>query len=217
MSEFDAFESTPATDAADPAADFLAKEEAELAKIENNDFGVMSTGTNNVDPFEAFETANNTESAFGVEELTSAGSNLQINDEAEINNDVYSSISNADVLTKEPEKITRWREEQQLRLSTKDAEEEQKKQEWKELAKKELDDWYKNRQEQLTKTIANNKEANAATEAELAALREKADSDQEWDRITKLCEFNPKANKNSKDVSRMRSILLQLKQTPLVR
>ena len=61
------------------------------------------------------------------------------------------------------------------------------------------------------------REANAATEAELAALREKADSDQEWDRITKLCEFNPKANKNSKDVSRMRSILLQLKQTPLVR
>lgn len=217
MSEFDAFESTPATGAADPAADFLAKEEAELAKIENNDFSGMGAETKNVDPFEAFESANPTENAFGVEELTSAGSNLQINDEAEINNDVYSSISKADVLTKEPEKITRWREEQQLRLSTKDAEEEQKKQEWKELAKKELDDWYKNRQEQLTKTIANNKEANAATEAELAALREKADSDQEWDRITKLCEFNPKANKNSKDVSRMRSILLQLKQTPLVR
>ena len=60
-------------------------------------------------------------------------------------------------MTKEPEKITRWREEQKLRLSTKDAEEEQKKVEWKEQAKKELDDWYKNREEQLTKTIANNK------------------------------------------------------------
>lgn len=147
--------------------------------------------------------------------LSSAGSNLQINDE--VNNDAYSSISKVDILSKEPEKITRWREEQQIRLSTKDTEEEQKKKEWKELAKKELDDWYKNRQEQLTKTIANNKEANKATEAELAALREKADSDQEWDRITKLCDFNPKSNKNIKDVSRMRSILLQLKQTPLVR
>jgi hypothetical protein len=29
--------------------------------------------------------------------------------------------------------------------------------EWKEAAKKELDDWYKNRQEQLTKTLASNK------------------------------------------------------------
>lgn len=55
MSEFDAFESTPATDAAaDPAADFLAKEEAELAKIENDDFSAMTANTNSADPFEAF-------------------------------------------------------------------------------------------------------------------------------------------------------------------
>jgi len=37
----------------------------------------------------------------------------------------------------------------------------------------------------------------------------------EWDRIAKLCDFNPKAAKATKDVSRMRSIILQLKQTPL--
>jgi len=39
---------------------------------------------------------------------------------------------------------------------------------------------------------------------------------QEWDKISKLCDFNPKANKNQKDISRMRTILLQLKQQPLV-
>lgn len=50
-----------------------------------------------------------------------------------------------------------WREEQKLRLQTKDAEEELKRKEWKEAAKKELDDWYRNRQEQLQKTHANNK------------------------------------------------------------
>ena len=55
MSEFDAFESTPASDAADPAADFLAKEEAELAKIENNDFEqVSASDAKPSDPFEAF-------------------------------------------------------------------------------------------------------------------------------------------------------------------
>jgi clathrin light chain A len=60
-------------------------------------------------------------------------------------------------LSQEPEKIKLWREEQRVRLQTKDAEEETKKKEWKEAAKKELEDWYKNRQEQLAKTHASNK------------------------------------------------------------
>lgn len=37
----------------------------------------------------------------------------------------------------------------------------------------------------------------------------------EWERIAKLCDFNPKASKGNKDVSRMRSIILQLKQSPI--
>ncbi len=51
---FDAFESTPSNNffdsGADPAADFLAKEEAELAKIENHQY--MSS--NQADPFQEF-------------------------------------------------------------------------------------------------------------------------------------------------------------------
>ncbi len=39
----------------------------------------------------------------------------------------------------------------------------------------------------------------------------------EWECVARLCDFNPKNSKNTKDVSRMRSIFLQLKQTPLVR
>ena len=35
--------------------------------------------------------------------------------------------------------------------------EETKKKEWKEASKKELEDWYKNRQEQLNKTHSSNK------------------------------------------------------------
>lgn len=207
MSDFNAFES-----AADPAADFLAQEAAELAKIENagsDDSG--PTQAPNADPFEAFESENKPAQAdpFQMEQMASATE--------EISSDPYASVSGVDAMANEPEKITRWREEQKLRLETKDAEEDQKKAEWKELAKKELEDWYKQREEQLTKTIANNKVNDKATLAELAALREKSDTDGEWERIHKLCDFNPKANKNTKDVSRMRSILLQLKQTPLVR
>jgi hypothetical protein len=57
-----------------------------------------------------------------------------------------------------------------------------------------------------------------AAESEILSQRDAPQgSGQEWDRISKLCDFNPKANKNAKDVSRMRSLLLQLKQQPLVR
>jgi len=39
----------------------------------------------------------------------------------------------------------------------------------------------------------------------------------EWERVARLCDFNPKTNKQAKDVSRMRSVLISLKQSPLVR
>lgn len=77
MSEFDAFESNPATDAADPAADFLAQEEAEMAKIENSD------------PFAAFESAGNNTNAteskdpFEMEELATETEVLDIKDTAD--------------------------------------------------------------------------------------------------------------------------------------
>jgi hypothetical protein len=34
----------------------------------------------------------------------------------------------------------------------------------------------------------------------------------DWDKITSLCEFNPKTNRSQKDLTRYRSVLLQLKQ-----
>lgn len=39
----------------------------------------------------------------------------------------------------------------------------------------------------------------------------------DWERVCRNCDFNPKGTKNNKDVSRMRSIFLQLKQTPLAK
>jgi len=51
-------------------------------------------------------------------------------------------------------------------------------------------------------------------EKQLVADDDEIEPGTEWERIAKLCDFNPKANKGSKDVSRMRSIILQLKQNP---
>ena len=39
----------------------------------------------------------------------------------------------------------------------------------------------------------------------------------EWEKVAQLCDFNPKSSKQCKDVSRLRSVLMSLKQTSLSR
>jgi len=48
----------------------------------------------------------------------------------------------------------------------------------------------------------NNNSSNSTTNGKL----------NDWDKITSLCEFNPKNNRAQKDLTRYRSVLLQLKQ-----
>ncbi|XP_046666041.1 clathrin light chain isoform X2 [Homalodisca vitripennis] len=114
------------------------------------------------------------------------------------------------VIREEPEKIKKWREEQKARLEEKDANEEKKKAEMREAAKKELEEWYKHHEELIAKTKADNRNAEKQFVAEADAI----EPGTEWERIAKLCDFNPKSSRTSKDVSRMRSIILQLKQSP---
>jgi len=56
-----------------------------------------------------------------------------------------------------------------------------------------------------------------SAEKELVADTDPMEPGTEWERIAKLCDFNPKASKHTKDISRMRSIILQVKQTPPVK
>ncbi|KAJ8970078.1 hypothetical protein NQ317_018302 [Molorchus minor] len=111
----------------------------------------------------------------------------------------------------EPEEIRIWREEQVHRLEEKDMEEENQKLEWREIAKKELEDWYKNHEE----TIAKTKAANRTAEKQFVAEDDEIEPGTKRERIAKLCYFDPKAKQGSKDVSRMRSIVLQMKQNPV--
>ncbi|XP_055703959.1 clathrin light chain isoform X9 [Phlebotomus papatasi] len=115
----------------------------------------------------------------------------------------------------EPEKIKKWREDQKTRLEEKDREEEKKKEELKVQAKKELEDWYKQHEESITKTKSSNRESAKNAEKNFVAEPTEIEPGTEWERIAKLCDFNPKASKTSRDVSRMRSIILQLKQNPV--
>jgi hypothetical protein len=67
----------------------------------------------------------------------------------------------------EPEKIRKWREEFSTRIEKKDSEEEIKRKELREQAKKELDDFYKQRIEQLERTKGQNRTNNRTFEDDL--------------------------------------------------
>ena len=110
----------------------------------------------------------------------------------------------------EPEVVREWRAKQEKVLEEKDAKEADAMTELKEKAEKELKDWYKKYEEQLEKTKSDNR----AEEKTFIAKTDAIEPGTEWERVNSLCEFNVKNSKNSKDMSRMRSILLQLKQNP---
>ncbi|XP_021374941.1 clathrin light chain A-like isoform X4 [Mizuhopecten yessoensis] len=206
----------------DPAAAFLAREQTELAGLEDDNFGVDSSApqqqNDNFDPFTGGASEQQEGDFMGNQEFETT--NQQQDSEENMTNappDMYSIISQADRERNEPEKIRIWREEQVLKLEAKDKEEDNKQEEMRDSAKKELDDWYKHNLEQLEKTKENNRRGNMAAEEAFVKDRDETQPGGEWEKICRLCEFNPKNSKNTKDVSRMRGILLQLKQTPLVR
>ncbi|XP_055703953.1 clathrin light chain isoform X4 [Phlebotomus papatasi] len=188
----------------DPAAEFLAREQSALAGLEddlNPPAAVPQVKTEDngtLESSESFEMINNIES----HEQTN------VNDDS---NDFEISYRSAKPPMEEPEKIKKWREDQKTRLEEKDREEEKKKEELKVQAKKELEDWYKQHEESITKTKSSNRNA----EKNFVAEPTEIEPGTEWERIAKLCDFNPKASKTSRDVSRMRSIILQLKQNPV--
>ncbi|CAG2102266.1 unnamed protein product [Medioppia subpectinata] len=147
------------------------------------------------------------------------GLNLSNGDEHDMNvmtnNAINSSHESSETIREvepkeEPEKIKKWREEQNRLLEEKDREESVRKEELKQTAKHELEEWYARYAEQLEKSKLNNRNA----EKEWVAERDTEVAGQEWEKIAKMCDFNPKSTRNTKDTTRMRSILLQLKQNP---
>ncbi|XP_029296943.1 clathrin light chain B isoform X2 [Cottoperca gobio] len=194
----------------DPAAAFLAQQESEIAGIENDGegFGALE-GADDEQPSQPEPEPDNYD-GFEEEPATVNGDMFQ---ESNGPTDNYAAIAQVDIQRQEPESLRKWREEQKTRLEVLDLASKTAEAEWKEKAKKELEDWHVHQNEQMEKNKANNK---ASEEAFLS----ESDGDSpgtEWERVARLCDFNPKTNKQAKDVSRMRSVLISLKQTPLVR
>jgi len=172
----------------DPAAEFLAREQADLAGIVDEDV----TAANNSD--QEPQQQNGTRDDF---EMISE-------DLPETNGISVHPV----VPREEPEKIRKWRGEQKKMIEQKDAEEEIRKIELRKEAQKELDEWYVRYREQIEKA----KQTNRNAEKEYVA--EKSAKGEEWEGIAKMCDFNPKSARHTKDVSRMKSMILQLKQAP---
>ncbi|KAK5644301.1 hypothetical protein RI129_008146 [Pyrocoelia pectoralis] len=197
----------------DPAADFLAREQDELAGLDEEVKNVITVIPSHIDDAtnvfkensESFEMIN------GIEQDFYDDSKDRNKPALNGFTDTISPSPPRFEKKEEPEKIKKWREEQKTRLEEKDREEEIKKEELREIAAKELQDWYKHHEEQIAKT----KSANRNAEKQFVAEDNEIEPGTEWERIAKLCDFNPKASKGNKDVSRMRSIILQLKQSPL--
>ena len=95
---------------------------------------------------------------------------------------------------------------------------------------KELEDWYAQNEVSLEKIRATNRESMNSGEKLFVAEMEPVEPGTEWEgetdldnkyhlsfllRVAKLCDFNPNTTKNVKDVSRLRSMILQLKQGPV--
>ncbi|XP_031415133.1 clathrin light chain A isoform X3 [Clupea harengus] len=189
----------------DPAAAFLAQQESEIAGIENDEgFSILDSG-------EVPSSLSN--NLTGDQDDAGGAVNGDVHEESNGPSDAYAAISSADRLQAEPESLRKWREEQGERLEVLDANSRTQETEWKEKAKVELEDWHTRQEEQLEKTKVNNR---AAEEAMVSDLDEN-NPGTEWERVARLCDFNPKSSKQAKDVSRMRSVLISLKQSPLVR
>ncbi|XP_023690373.1 clathrin light chain B isoform X5 [Paramormyrops kingsleyae] len=197
----------------DPAAAFLAQQESEIAGIENDEaFGTLEEAEQ-----PHYPPSQTNYNVFGEEAATVNGDMFS---ESNGPTDSYAAIARVDLQRQEPESLRRWREEQRARLEELDSASKAAEAEWKERAKKELEDWHVHQSEQMEKNKVNNRLSPSFARASEEAFLKESDEDtpgSEWERVARLCDFNPKTNKQSKDVSRMRSVLISLKQTPLLR
>lgn len=202
----------------DPAADFLAREQSVLGDLEAEITGgsaKSATAASTIDDAQV-PSLLNTGAELGSDLLAATGGGLESSTGSfevigsESNEPV--GISGPPPSREEPEKIKKWREDQKKRLEEKDLEEERKKEELRAHSKKELDDWLRQIEESISKTKLSSRNA----EIQAASLENGSiEPGTEWEHIAKLCDFNPKVNKAGKDVSRMRSIYLHLKQNPI--
>jgi hypothetical protein len=110
---------------------------------------------------------------------------------------------------KEPEEIQEWKRRQQSRIEEKDAASAQKRAQVLEEGQKALEKFYEEYNYQKTKNMTLNKEREEASRRDREILPSSASTS--WKRVCRYLDLNQKSNRSTKDLSRMKSLLLQLK------
>lgn len=132
MAEVDTFVNVPNSgfEDVDPAAEFLAREQNALAALDD-DFDFAHTNSN---------------------DLPDSNHVAELEPQSTAPSEKVNTVPR-----EEPEKIRKWREEQQRLLEQKDADEAKRKEELRQSAKHELEEWYARYAEQLEKSKINNR------------------------------------------------------------
>ncbi|OQV15958.1 putative Clathrin light chain A [Hypsibius exemplaris] len=198
----------------DPAAAFLAQERDQLAGLDDEEFEKVDAngfhgsdtqlngGMNDAQDFNGGDGIDYFANGQGAgSEQNGYGNQNQANGQS-----AFYEVPKIRPST--PEKIRKWREDQKDLLEKKDIEEDKKKQELRAQALHELEEWYSLQDD----TIKKSKKGNRDAERDFVQQRDSDKPGEEWERVARMCDFNPKSAKGTKDVSRLRSIILQLKQ-----
>ncbi|KAM7417918.1 hypothetical protein PAMA_017530 [Pampus argenteus] len=140
----------------DPAAAFLAQQESEIAGIENDGegFGALEGADDQQLPPQQQQQQLTDYGAFEDEPASLNGDMYQ---ESNGPTDNYAAIAQVDIQRQEPESLRKWKEEQETRLEALDSASKAAEAEWREKAKKELEDWHVHQNEQMEKNKANNR------------------------------------------------------------
>jgi len=223
--DFAPVESAPAPTGAetvsDPAADFLAAEQSDLAQIEQNVYDEVPQTQDSFDPFGAeAPVVNQTEPVEDLGFIESATvvqpdePVLEIEPEPVLSEPVVAAPPvQAFTMPKiEPEIIKQWKEDFKIRCEEIEKKADEEAEQWRAQAKEALDKFYADRDEILAK----NKKVNRENADALRVEQEDFDpndgkTDQaKWELVTQRIDFNAKGS-CTKDTTRMRQVLLQLK------
>jgi len=214
----------------DPVSDFLAREHDALANLDGDDDDFVGAPQNNLFQAPVPVVQNGFAAPGGLQHdglLNNAGDSGVDLSALDVNDAVPSPLQNGRgpspasinsgrggsngpyVEKEEPEKIRKWRENQKQLIAEKDKAEEKKKEELREHAKKELQEWHAQRNTRLEQRKKENREREAQYLESYEPTKD-GSIEKSWERIAKMVEATSKTGRSAstKDTSRMKSLIL---------
>lgn len=234
---------------ADPVADFLAREQAELGDLDAD--LKLKEGGSDVDSLEDLRPATQEPSKeapadaapvedcssvledsvepdsnnFAAFESTSTTETINTNEAPNLptGDDVCSNTSSTSevhvkhtIPVQDSELMSSWKDDFLEAIQRKDEAEAVRQTELEAEAKRELQTWYNNYRDQLSAKAVTNRSAPLTDESgaeygKYSGPKPSADDTETWERVCGMCDMQEKNIKLTKDTSRMRRILLNLK------